>query len=297
MIAFERFVTRKGLPSTMSSLSIRKWYFDCVDAEGNVSIAYQALLRWKSLTVSYGSVSNAAFGRELETREQWRPMWDRLPRLSPLPGRALPSGKKGTGWKPVPHDSEPVVESGSIDWRAPSLGVSLSMTRRAPSFATTLAEDVRWSCVMPSAAVTLSIDGKTTSGEGYAEILELDVAPWTLPIDELRWGRFVSPECSIVWIEWRGAKPLLLTLVNGIETAPSSVTDDEIMAGDHRLQFESSAVIRDATIGETLRIGRLPLPGRFADSREVKRCSRGIVRRGDVEVARGWIIDETVSFR
>ena len=46
-------------------------------------------------------------------------------------------------------------------------------------------------------------DGVVLRGLGYAEHLSMTIPPWRLPIDTLRWGRFLSPERSVVWIDWQ----------------------------------------------------------------------------------------------
>lgn len=167
----------------------------------------------------------------------------------------------------------PLVDDDRLTWRAPAIGIDVAMTRRAPAFEASLIDGVTWRCEFPSAHAAIAIDGEPEiRGNGYAELLQLDIAPWELPIDELLWGHGES----ITWIEWRGAHPLTLTLVDGVRGERTS-----------RPHIESSRVIRDATLAESLKISGLLLPKRIATAREEKRIGHS---------DDGWVVYETVRF-
>ena len=56
---------------------------------------------------------------------------------------------------------------------------------------------VEWSCDAPGAGVEIVCeDGVTIRGAGYSEHMVLAMLPWKLPIDELRWGRWLSPSST-----------------------------------------------------------------------------------------------------
>ncbi|HEY8131907.1 MAG TPA: hypothetical protein VII12_08435, partial [Thermoanaerobaculia bacterium] len=110
---------------------------------------------------------------------------------------------------------------------------------------------------------------------------------WDLPIDELRWGRFGGDEVSLVWIQWKGARPLDLLLVDGRRVDHSSDLD---------LSIEGDSVIRSAALSETL-ASMIPLvPKRLLKAQETKWRGRGTVRRRNAVVDRGWAIHELVKF-
>ena len=220
---------------------LTKWYLDCSNAAGHLAIAYWARLAWGKLAVAYSSVMINR-GGATRTRE------------SLFAGPA------------------PVIDADRLTWRAPAIGIDVAMTRRAPAWAASLIDGVTWRCEFPSADAAIAIDGEPEiRGNGYAELLQLEVAPWELPIDELLWGHSES----VTWIEWRGAHPLTLTLVDGVPAACE------------RPRVESSRVIRDATLAESLKIPGLLLPKRIAAAREEKRIGHS---------DDGWVVYETVRF-
>jgi len=235
----------------VSSVSLTKWYLDCVDDAGNVCIAYWARLAWKKLSIAYSSVLFNGASR------------DHLFAVAP-----------------------PRLEGDELTWSATPLDVEVSMRRLTPAYEESLIDGVTWRCEMPSAETTITYNGTTIRGCGYAELLRLDVAPWKLPIDELRWGRFAGAAAAMTWIEWRGPHPLTRTLVNGVRDETATT----------RLSTHDARIIRDAHLGDTIAIPGLVLPRRIARTREVKWCARATVTAGDRIVDRGWAVYETVSF-
>jgi hypothetical protein len=157
-----------------------------------------------------------------------------------------------------------------LEWRQ-----SVSMDASAPPLHRRLYEHadgfVDWLCEMPRAKVRIG----EMRGEGYAELLHMTVPPWKLPIDELRWGRFIGGEKWAVWIEWRGASPQSWTFGDG---APA-------------LRLEDQRVLTDRRIGDAVPLIKWLLPRRIRNARERKWCSRASL--GD---DRGWAIHEIVSF-
>ena len=159
------------------------------------------------------------------------------------------------------------------------------LTCVAPRFAAELTEGVHWDCVQPRARVELRMpDGRTLRGRGYAEVLSLSIAPWRLPIHELRWGRFAGERHGAVWIEWLGPHPLKLVLLDGarVDAMPPLRLSDEV-------------VLRSGRIGETaLRLLPRRLPGLGLE--ETKWRSRGELALPGEPPDRGWAIHEVVRW-
>jgi hypothetical protein len=85
---------------------------------------------------------------------------------------------------------------------------------------------------------------------GYAEVLETDIPPWQLPINELRWGRAIGASSSVVWIDWRGSVPLTLILLDG-EPVDGSVDDRRVAFADRSITLTPTRLLRDGPIGTT----------------------------------------------
>ncbi len=128
----------------------------------------------------------------------------------------------------------------------------------------------------------------------------MTIAPWSLPIRELRWGRAISDVASIVWIEWRGEHPLVLTVVDGDAHDAGEIADSHIATGDASVALSEARVLRDGAIGTTA-LASIPGLSRIAPlawlgSRETKWVSRADIhtRAG---TSRGWAIHEVVRFQ
>jgi hypothetical protein len=90
-----------------------KWYLDCVTAEGESVVLYQAQLRWGALAIRYASVLGG-----------------------------------GTTLRAI---SEPSVDGDTVAWSAPRLGVEGTWRALAPARRETLFPGVEWRCVQPRA--------------------------------------------------------------------------------------------------------------------------------------------------
>jgi hypothetical protein len=150
--------------------------------------------------------------------------------------------------------------------------------------------------VAPAARVTR---GGRDAGLGYAERIETTLAPWNLPIRELRWGRFVSEGASLAWIDWGGPYPLRLVLHDGRVSENAAVDDAHVTTRTSLLSLERPRVLREGPIGTTA-LARVPLvrdalPVRLLALSETKWISRGTLHdlHGRHE---GWAIHEVVRW-
>jgi|SRR5437588_3507654 len=85
---------------------------------------------------------------------------------------------------------------------------------------------IEWHCVHPRARTTVDLgDGVVIQGLGYVERLEMTVAPWNLPLEGLRWGRFLSDSGSVVWIDWQGEYVRKIVLENGALGSVTAVAE------------------------------------------------------------------------
>jgi len=144
-------------------------------------------------------------------------------------------------------------------------------------------------------------DGTVVSGLGYAERLTLSLAPWRLPIDELRWGRWIAAEGgrSIVWIDWRGAQPLTAVFVDGVRQGAATVDDDRVAAADASLVLTDQRTLHQRALRDVIgAVGPLArvFPTSWLDVEDCKWMSLGTLHGAGAPPETGWAIHEHVRF-
>lgn len=249
--------------------NLRKWYVDCVAADGAAWIGYWGCLRWGPLRVSF--VSSLVHDREGTTTSTR-----------------------------VRADTEPQHDGEAVRWSAPSLNVDFQLAPRVNGVEQELYDGVRWRCISPCGDAVVMLPGRTIRGRGYAEVLEMRVPPWRLPIRELRWGRVLGGETSLVWIQWTGAQPLQLVARDGAFVEAASIDDDAVQLADGtRVTMSQRSAIREAPLAETLRPLRAVaslLPRALTGSVEQKWRSRGTIAAPERPIDEGWVIHELLTF-
>jgi len=256
--------------------ALTKWYVDCVDAAGRSAIVYWSALSWRGIQLS---VHNLALHEP---------------------------GMPARYWGGFSRASEPEIRGGDLAWRPGALDWSLEGRALGGPFGMRLLERdegaVDWQCEACPLRLDVTLPGgRTLSGLGYAERLTLGLAPWALPIDELRWGRWIAGtgERSMVWIDWRGSHPLTVTFVDGSLKTPGSVGDDRIVAGGCALTLSNQRLlhhraVRDV-VGDAGPLTRL-LPEAWLDVQDRKWMSLGTLETAGAPPATGWAIHEIVRF-
>jgi hypothetical protein len=249
----------------VSQFSLRKWYLDCVADDGTAWIGYWGDLRWGQVHVPFvSSLSDAKTTSALRS-------------------------------EPEPRD-----DGEQLTWSAPSLDVEVLLRPLVTAEPWGLHDGVRWHCVAPRADAIVKLGGRTIRGLGYAEVLELTVPPWRLPLRELHWGRFTGETTSLVWIEWRGPSPLRVALWDGQPAEVRAIGAGEIaLAGGKRLVMTGTSPLREDSLARTLKplrpLARL-LPRTLQGAVEQKWLSRGTMFAGDRPIDEGWAIHELFTF-
>lgn len=266
-------------PPPPGRFSLDKWYLDAVGESGEVFIGYSATLGWRGLHVSYASTLTGGAG-EPRTRSTVR------------------------------SEEEPILRNGSLAWTSSALGVKGSWRDgAAPGISRTLYESpegaVVWNCVLPAARCELAHEGRSLRGPGYAERLSLTLPPWTLPIDTLRWGRFLTEAHSVVWIDWRtkDGPPRTWIFVDGAEVRGETSEETVSFEGGRlRLPLESRLLLRAGRLSYLLR--NLPFSRSLRTSplrralamHETKWRTRGCLELDGEAPSPGWAIHEIVRF-
>jgi hypothetical protein len=263
--------------SPRPAFELSKWYLDAVGDDGEVFVGYRAALRWRRLRASYSA--------------------------------ALTGGADGSRTAAsVTSGAEPVLRMGSLAWAAPAIGIEGTWTEDAPALLRTLYDSpdgsVVWACLFPRARAGVRIGSREVRGFGYAERLEMTLPPWKLPLDTLRWGRFLSPDRWVVWIDWQAPeRSRTWVFVDGIEAREAEVSDEEISfeGGRIRLPSEGRLSLRAGRVSDLLR--ELPLSllvrlfRRARAMHETKWRTRGVLECGGAPAVEGWAIHEVVRFR
>jgi hypothetical protein len=260
----------------VSAFELSKWYLDAVGEDGEVFIGYRAALRWRRLQASYAAALTGG-ARETRTRSTARP------------------------------GEEPDFFEDALAWVEPKLDVSATWRGTARPISLTLYETpegaVNWNCVLPSAECELSRSGSLVRGLGYAEHLRMTLLPWRLPVDILRWGRFLTSERSVVWIDWqKKGDDRTWIFVNGAEVHGEVSEEDVFFEGGRvRLPQRDRLPLRDGRLSHLLRNLPLPLRTRLGSRalaiHETKWRTRGVLECAGAPAVEGWAIHEVVRFR
>jgi len=253
---------------------LTKWYLDCVSESGEAMIGYWAELRWRKLAVHYASVMMFVDG-QLRERSTLRA------------GQA------------------PQLAGGLLEWSCNALHTSGTWRATArPPISRVLHRHgdrrLEWQCIQPLAEASVRCGEHQISGPGYTECITLTVAPWKLPIEELRWGRAHFPGRSVVWIDWTGPEPTRMVLVDMKEVEGIQVTDALVSTPRTTIKLAGRCVLREGPVAGS---SAGAVPGvRQALSRagllmdEHKWLSSATLEEGDVTL-QGNAIHEVVKWR
>lgn len=255
--------------------SLGKYYVDFVTSEGHFFIGYSAQMNWRGIDVNYRATIHH-------------------PSIHGVKSGPSLSGREA-----------PVHEDASLIWNTPKLGFDCRWRPLSPPFSYVLHKDVggfvEWNCLQPSARTQMTTSsGAKIEALGYVEYLNMTIFPWRLGLQTLLWGRFVSEQHAVVWIEWRGDLPLILLVCDGRRIDDPKISNHRVVCDDFELSFKQADTIRMGSIGEAL-VSKLPAvlktaPVEFLGGREEKYVSLGKLTHRDGSSHTGWVIYERVSW-
>ena len=133
----------------------------------------------------------------------------------------------------------------------------------------------------------------------------MPVRPWTLPIQELRWGRYISDDHTLIWIDWKGPEPRQWVFYNNSRIEKAEINNAGISFSNQvNLQISESHVIREGRIFSKIATSltryipviRNLIPAKFLSGTECKWLSKGTLYMADSKLSEGWIIHEVVQF-
>jgi hypothetical protein len=254
----------------MAAFHLSKWYLDCVTDSGDTSIVYTGTVNWGPSRVHYSSLLEHTAG-SVTSRHSLR------------------------------AQTEPIIDHCSLRWQSEALKIDGEWKADSVEIRETIfssdAGSIEWHCLMPRAQVRIH----DSCGLGYAEHINMAIAPWKLPIRTLRWGRFAADSEWIVWIDWLGDFTRRLVYWNGHMAATSLLEDGEIAFCDgSRLLMDRSLVLREGPLGSTV-LSAVPglrdtFPARLLRVNECKWRSRARLERPGASPVEAWAIHERVDW-
>lgn len=256
----------------MGRFTFVKWYMDCVTDAGDAAIVYCGDLQWRGLHATLGSL--------LESRKA-----------------AEPRTRTSLGRYTICQTANEIAMEYS---RLKVKGVWQSLS--PPVQQTVYQQDggsIVWNCIQPGSRVRLRIGDRELAGLGYAECLNITLPSWQLPIRCLRWGRFVSGDHSLAWVDWQGPYSTCFAVFNGRENALLSASESEVVTDEAALKIEGGDSLRAGSLSSTIlstapALKRL-FPASLFNIREQKWKSRGtLVHSG--QTSYGWVIHEVVEW-
>lgn len=257
------------------SFCLDKTYFDFTDAEGNCFILYSARLKTGFFQIPYAAyIFSGSDGKVTEAS-------------------ALAAGVVRQEGDSIFFTNDKLQVSGQ--WQGGGMAVSSTLYQNGKGI-------VHWDCHHPLATATIRFGDQSFTGLGYAETLRLSVKPWQLPIDELRWGRFLANGTSITWIQWKGKYPLNKIYHNGVEYNDALFENDRIFFNNGAccLHFEQPSLLRKVRFAEhaaKIPLLKFLLKKALLHSLEIKYKSPTSFTAANGTVCHGWSIFETVTWQ
>jgi hypothetical protein len=260
---------------------LSKWFLDFVGENGEAMIFYSAKLKWHGFSASYTSWLRYDFASGVQLKSRFRDV------------------------------QAPQMSGDLITWSDSGFDVSGTWKSSAKMIQARLfdSEDgfLDWKCYQPASKVQLKINGDVWDGSGYAEQLILTVAPWKIPMDELRWGRFGSGENNLVWIELREKTKRQWLWLNGEKIENCTIEDEQISLPEKNLVLNlDRGVLLESekkifSVVEKL-IRYIPgfnkvIPIHFLMADEFKWLSKGQLQSQGKTIDSGMAIHELVNFK
>ncbi len=258
------------------NILIEKLYLDCIDTSRNCFIIYVVRLNFFFIKIFYSAlIFSDAEGNIIEKSSLKK---NRIPLID-----------------------------GSMNLFNEALDISGSWERKDCSIINSLrcidgVSELIWNCHHPKALTKVRFNGKDFKGYGYAETLYLPIKTWNPPIEELRWGRFLSEKYTVIWINWKGKNSVNKIFLNGIEFTDALFHDNNIIfsAGAYMLEFSDIQLLRNGKISNLF--AKTPwmktiFNGRILNAKESKYTAKAILTKNSDILATDWSLFETVTWK
>jgi hypothetical protein len=256
-----------------ANFKLEKYYLDCIDDAGNCFIIYQAKLKFCFIRINYSElIFSDTKGVTINKNS--------LKKTSKLLINDL-----------LLFSNQFLQIEGS--WK--SMNPPLPLI----SYKDMMNHELIWNCHHPKSSTEIRYEDNTYQGYGYAETLFMTIKPWNLPIEELRWGRFLSDDYTITWIDWKGKYPLHKIFCNDSEYSDAIFEGDNIVFGRgiFSLIFREITVVRKGKLRNIFK--KMPwlkilFNRRILNTSEVKYKAKSILYINKQTTSAGWSLYETV---
>jgi hypothetical protein len=242
----------------MSDFSLKKWYLDAADNQGNAFIGYWISLRWRALSLSgyqylwhphgQGVIVHAEFKRRPE------PVW---------------------------------LDPHHLVWQSKNLKSSWQSTEDSIGTTIPLGKgEVNWQCFQPKAKANIELPQFSFSGWGYTECININVPVWNLPFKTLYWGRSHSQNHYLVWIILEGLTRLNMVWLDGKPDNNLVICETRISGSNFNLELGENTPLRKGQLISTVfkpfeNIIKLFPPRTFLMD-ERKWYNQGLLKTGNV---------------
>jgi hypothetical protein len=260
---------------------LEKWFLDCTSDDGEALIFYAAKLKWGRWTVPYTAI--LYYGEDGNMTNK-----SRYSRVN------------------IPEKNDQ-----TILWSDSQFGVEGKWLAMASPLKARVFESeegyLDWNCFQPASKVELNYKNKIIKGNGYVEQLIMTIPAWKIPMDELRWGRYLSPTDNMVWIELKKNTLKQWLWLNGEKIQEAVISDDQIFipSKDISVEFDRSVVLESEkkilSVVETL-VNYIPgfnkiMPLQFLMADEFKWFGNGVFKKSNKFQNSGKTIHEFVNFK
>lgn len=256
--------------------NFEKIYFDCVDNSGNCFIIYWAKLQYFFIKIQYSGLIFSDFENITIEKSSFKKI-------------NKPSIKNN-----LCFNNNQIEISGS--WEKKDESINLLLYKDAWE------KELLWNCHHPSAITEIKYKNKTYNGYGYSETLLLPIKPWNLPINELRWGRFLSANYTIIWLNWKGKYPLNILFCNGIRYEDAFFENESIYFDNRKyfINFNRIFVLRERKLSKILSkmsFLKILFNNRILNTKEIKYKAKTTLYNNLNIISEGWSIYEIVLWK
>ena len=255
---------------------LEKQYFDCIDDRGNCFIIYRAELHYLCINIHY---SELVF----------------------CDSEDVTTGKSSLK-KTIKPESGKILKYFNTSLEIKGSWKRIDNLLPSYSFRDSESKELIWNCHHPKTNTEIDYRGTRFTGYGYAETLLLSIKPFNLPLDEIRWGRFLSDEYSVIWMRWKGAFPLNKLYCNGVEYNDAEYGENSLNfhGGVYQLAFQEIATIRNGKLKSLF--SKFPWMKIFfkksiLNTTENKYKSKSLLIYDKKVTATGWSIYEIVTWK